>query len=94
MNNYFSEKLMDCFTTETIPIYVGCPNIDKFFNIDGIIVAKDENDIIKICNSLDVDFYKSIEYSIKENKELCKKYCRDFTTSIYDAIVSEVTTSI
>ena len=94
MNNYFSEKLMDCFMTETIPIYIGCPNIGKFFNIDGIIVAKNENDIVKICNSLNTDFYKSKINSIKENKELCKEYCKDFTDRIYDAIVSEVTTSI
>lgn len=86
MNNYFSEKLMDCFMTETIPIYIGCPNVDKFFNINGIIVAKDENDVIEICNSLDVNFYESKITSIKENKELCKEYCRDFTDRIYDAI--------
>lgn len=86
MNNYFSEKLMDCFMTETIPIYIGCPNVDKFFNIDGIIVAKNENDVIKICNSLDIDFYESKIASIKENKQLCQQYCVDFTDRIYDAI--------
>jgi len=35
--NYFTEKIIDCFASKTIPIYCGCPNIDKFFNKDGII---------------------------------------------------------
>jgi hypothetical protein len=86
VNNYFSEKLMDCFITETIPIYLGCPNIDKFFNKDGIITVNNEDEIIQACNSLDVGFYESKIQSIKENKELCQQYCRDFTDRIYDII--------
>ena len=35
LNYYFTEKLIDCFITGTIPIYWGCPKISKFFNIDG-----------------------------------------------------------
>jgi hypothetical protein len=29
--NYFTEKLIDCFLCWTKPIYWGCPNIDKYF---------------------------------------------------------------
>lgn len=36
-NDYFTEKLLDCFLTFTIPIYWGCPNIGSYFDIDGII---------------------------------------------------------
>lgn len=86
LDNYFSEKLMDCFVTETIPIYVGCENVCQFFNGNGILRAKNINEIIDICNSLNVDYYKSKLQAIKENKELCKEYCRDFTDRIYDAI--------
>lgn len=28
---------MNCFAAKTIPIYYGCPSIEKFFNPDGII---------------------------------------------------------
>lgn len=31
VENYFSEKFTDCILAYTIPIYYGCPNIDKFF---------------------------------------------------------------
>ena len=30
--NYFTEKLIDCLITKTIPIYWGCPNISDFFD--------------------------------------------------------------
>ena len=30
--DYFSEKLTDCFLTDTTPIYYGCPNINRFFD--------------------------------------------------------------
>ena len=36
--NYFSEKLLDCLLTYTVPIYFGCPNISDFFDTTGWIV--------------------------------------------------------
>ncbi|MFZ2948079.1 MAG: hypothetical protein WA003_01220, partial [Desulfuromonadaceae bacterium] len=36
-NNYFSEKIVDCFVTKTIPIYIGCKNIGNFFDERAII---------------------------------------------------------
>ena len=32
---YFTEKLLDCFRTGTIPIYCGDPNIESIFNNDA-----------------------------------------------------------
>jgi len=32
--NYFSEKFSDCILSWTVPIYYGCPNIDKYFPKD------------------------------------------------------------
>ena len=34
---FFTEKIMNCFAAQTIPIYLGATQIDKFFNADGII---------------------------------------------------------
>ena len=31
VDNYFTEKLMDCFLTKTVPIYYGSSNIGEFF---------------------------------------------------------------
>ena len=34
---YFTEKILNCFAAQTIPIYIGATEIHKFFNSDGII---------------------------------------------------------
>jgi hypothetical protein len=66
-SNYYTEKLMDCFACGTIPIYHGTPEIDKMFNMDGIILLNDNFNI----NMLTVDYYYSKLNAIKENYELC-----------------------
>ncbi|MDK3017459.1 glycosyltransferase family 10 fucosyltransferase [Pseudodonghicola flavimaris] len=35
--NYFSEKLLDAVLCNTVPIYWGCPNLDRFMVPEGII---------------------------------------------------------
>jgi len=72
MKHYFSEKILDCFQTYTVPIYCGCENIEDYFNIDGIIVAKTADEIINICNSLTEDDYHSRMDAMKENYELAQ----------------------
>lgn len=65
--NYFTEKIKDCFATRTVPIYVGCPNIGKFFNIEGIIVADNWHRAIDICRCLTPDDYRNRKESIEDN---------------------------
>lgn len=65
--NCFTEKLIDCFTTKTIPIYWGCPNIDEFFDINGLIIVENIDDIFIFCNSLHENYYyEKIEYIEKK----------------------------
>jgi len=66
-SNYYTEKLMDCFATGTMPIYHGTPEINTMFNIDGIIVLNDTFDI----NTLSSDLYFSKMDAIKDNFERC-----------------------
>lgn len=35
--NYFSEKLIECFLSYTTPVYYGCPNIDNFFPKESML---------------------------------------------------------
>lgn len=70
---YFTEKLIDCFITGTIPIYWGCPSIGDFFDIDGILVFNDIDELKNILSNLDGLYEKKLP-SIKKNYELCKKY--------------------
>lgn len=72
--NYFTEKIMDCFVTKTVPIYWGCPNICDFFDTNGIIIVNNFNEIIDICNNLtDKSYYKMLP-GIENNFLFSKEY--------------------
>jgi hypothetical protein len=43
--SYFTEKILDCFATGTIPVYMGSPDIGNYFDEDGIIILSDEFDV-------------------------------------------------
>ena len=68
-NQYFSEKLLDCFLTGTIPIYYGTPSVDKWFNMDGMIMLEDGFDI----EGLTEDMYHSKIDAVKDNFERALK---------------------
>jgi hypothetical protein len=65
-NSYFTEKLLDCFLTCTIPIYWGCQKVSSIFNNDGIIWLDDIQDI---CSLSYEDYTKHLP-AIKENYEI------------------------
>lgn len=75
INGYFSEKLNDCLISYTVPIYYGCPNIDKFFDVRGIIIAESVDEIINIVNNLTEEDYYSRKEAMEINKQICiEKY--------------------
>ena len=61
--HFFAELLTDCFAYGTIPVYLGNPEIEEFFNKDGIIVLDDNFNL----DILTEDFYKSKLHAIEEN---------------------------
>ena len=67
--NYFSEILLDCFATKTIPIFFGCANIGQFFNMDAILPFTDETNFRWALNALTPDFYHApaVQRAIEEN---------------------------
>lgn len=71
---YFSEKLIDCFLTGTVPIYYGCPSIHKFFNIKGIIEFDTTLELKEILDNLNNKLYEDMMPYIKENYEKALQY--------------------
>jgi hypothetical protein len=72
--NYFTEKIIDCFMSRTIPIYWGCPNIEDFFNINGIIQFKSIKDLDNILYSLTDEEYSKKIQAIEDNYGKAKQY--------------------
>jgi hypothetical protein len=66
---YFTEKILDCFLTGTVPIYLGAPDIGDYFNMDGIILLNDEVNFA----ALDVNLYESKREAIIDNYERALK---------------------
>jgi hypothetical protein len=77
--NYFSEKIIDCFVTKTVPVYLGCKNIGDFFELKGIIVCNNSDEIIKKINTFDDKLYNDMQFYVDRNYELSQYYNRDIT---------------
>ena len=68
--SYFTEKILDCFATGTIPVYYGTPDIGDHFNKEGIITLTDDFDV----SSLSPDLYQSKIEAVRENFERVLKF--------------------
>ncbi|EDO8476239.1 hypothetical protein A0M43_06615 [Campylobacter jejuni] len=78
---YFTEKILDCFISMCIPIYIGATKIGDFFNLDGIIeISPNDIDrieyVLKQCNEKDYEerlaaikdnYYRALKYINREN---------------------------
>ena len=71
---WFTEKLIDCLVTGTVPIYWGCPSIGDFFNTKGFIMVNNMNDVNNMWNNITPEKYNEMKPYIEENLEKGKKY--------------------
>ena len=71
---WFTEKLIDCFVTGTLPLYWGCPSIGDFFNTDGMLCYEDIKELPALLKKCTPEYYESKMDALKENFELAKKY--------------------
>jgi len=86
---YWTEKLNDCLLTGTVPIYYGCPNISKFFNMDGILTFTTQEELDDILNNLSFERYESMMPAIKDNLKRAKKYPLN-NNDMYDNFFKEL----
>jgi hypothetical protein len=75
--NYISEKFWDVVLTDTVPIYLGCSNIDEYIPSDYYINLNQYGNDIDVMNDLICDItknsetlYKLYEPKIKELKRM------------------------
>lgn len=89
MNNMFTEKLIDCLKTKTVPIYYGCVNIEKYFNPRGIIRFNTIEEFTDIMNNLTPDMYDEMLPYIEENYELSKPFWQKTVYQRVEELVTE-----
>jgi hypothetical protein len=86
IKNMFTEKIIDCFQTLTIPIYYGCKNIGNFFNPKGIIQVSSVGEMIDACNGVTPNLYDELSPFIDQNYLKSCKYCV-YEEQLKDAIL-------
>lgn len=89
IDSYFSEKLLDCFITGTIPIYWGCPRIGEFFEADGIITFDTSDDLGTILKYLSVEDYERRMPAIERNFKQVSEY-EYFERRIYEFLKDKI----
>lgn len=77
-DTYYTEKILDCFLTGTIPIYWGTSKIVDIFDKDGILFLNSDGSLPEISETI----YHSKINAIKNNFEIANKL--NYTSS--DAI--------
>jgi len=75
---YFTEKLLDCFLTGTIPIYWGCPGISKFFNPQGMMNFDTKEQLHKFLENANDSDYNCRKTAIEENFNRAKEYIHTY----------------
>jgi hypothetical protein len=88
-NNWFADKIVDAFIGKAIPIYWGCPNLEKYFNMEGVIRFSEYSDLEKTLKSLTPSFYQSRLYAVEDNFNRAMKYVHT-----WDRIEEEITKGI
>jgi hypothetical protein len=76
--NMFTEKLIDCLITKTIPIYFGCTNITNWFNTTGWIILETPTieEFTRKCQH--IPNYEDYTNVINDNYDQAKKYTSFF----------------
>lgn len=85
-NNYFSEKMIDCLRTGTVPIHWGTPNIADFFNPKGFIFINSADEMGTVMETLNKEKYDSLMPFIQENFEKAAKYAEGYADRIYKEV--------
>jgi hypothetical protein len=71
----YTEKLIDCLLTKTIPIYYGCSNVQDYFDTRGWIVIENESvdEILEKTKVLHPNYYSQYADVIEENYQRALK---------------------
>ena len=77
---FFTEKITNCFISQTIPVYLGASRISEFFNPDGIITltVNDTDNIDDVLRQCTPEEYMRRLPAILDNFERVQEYENPF----------------
>lgn len=85
---FFTEKIIDCFLTGTVPIYWGCPGIEEIFDMNGIIKFESIEELKTILSDEKYlnNFYEDRIDAIKSNSKKARRYA-SVDENFFNAII-------
>lgn len=87
---YFSEKLIDCFLTDTVPVYWGCPGLGDIFDVRGVVRFDDVEDLLALIDTLDADLYDRMLPFVRANKQLAIEERLDTLQGQHERLAEEL----
>ena len=85
---FFTERLVSALAAQTIPIYLGASEIDKFFNPDGIIKITVKDDIKQVLKQCTREEYERRLPAVLENYQKALRYAAPYDI-MYEKYLSE-----
>ena len=74
--SYISEKLLDSLICRTVPIYWGAPDADRYFDTSGMILCKDEAEIMTALRDLSEARYSALSGPMEANRATALELAR------------------
>ncbi len=65
---YFTEKLIDCFLTETVPVYFGCPSLERYFDPGGFLRFSSIDELKSLLPTLTMEKYRQMRPLVARNR--------------------------
>lgn len=93
-NYYFTEKLMDCFLCECVPIYWGCPAITDIFDSRGMLMFDSTDQLYEQLSMLTVERYENMLPYVQANKALAIRKNWVSTPGIYQRLAMQLVTQL
>jgi len=66
---YFSEKLIDCFLCQSIPVYWGAPDVGQYFDLRGMIVCRNAKEVQNAIATLSSSDFERLHFYAEENRK-------------------------
>lgn len=81
---FFTERLVSALAAQTIPVYLGASEIDKFFNPDGIIKITTKDNIKEVLKQCTKEEYESRLPAILDNYKRALEYIKPAFDYMYE----------